>query len=394
MKNKFVRKLCSLVMAGLMVMGTASAVMADTAASFSGDGTTAISTIPFDVTLTAATGLSLPGTSFSYTIAPVAQDDISDEGVTEGVEGAVALPENPTAAFTAGDTRPATVQIPLTVDNNNLEANKVYRYAITQAKMSDAQVDSGILNEAGTGAADVRYLDIYTNGSKNVVYAVLFKSGTRSPGDTEIEYSSKDASFDNTFGKAGTVTEGDDRTDTKGVKTVTLSKTGTGNNVSADTEFPFTVTFSDLDTNDALTMTGVVYTVAYGADGKAAYGGDGDAPAAYKIGSIYNYKIKVGGTITFTVPNNVSVSVDETTEEGYTITATTEGLIDSTTVSPNASGKVYDANAVITFNNHRGVASPTGIVLRYAPYFLIAGLAAALLLFFRRRNVDSGSDMI
>ena len=108
-----------------------------------------------------------------------------------------------------------------------------------------------------------------------------------------------------------------------------------------------------------------------------------------------------GESVVITVPNNVTVNVKEltTAAEGYTITSSASGFSTAGTTTQitaadvhsdttGTGGLVESADTTVDYTNDRESISPTGLVLRFAPYFAMfaAGIALFLILGVKRRK--------
>lgn len=379
------KKILALVVAALLVLSMTAAYAADPVAITDGIAYDANGLTEIDVTVnfTPATGVTTPAHTFSYTLEPADGDASSNPIVYEGV-GTV----DATAVFAAGETE-STATLDLSGLTGFTHAG-VYRYTLTQAAISDEDYQAGISSENSTDgqAAVEKYMDLYVDNTGKIISAVLFEEvQTLSATGTSVTYTKKTDEFNNTYG------EGD-----HGTKTFTLKKVVAGGMGDTNDTFPFTFK-AEYAGSTATLLDGVTYTIADSSNGTTT----GSTAA---IGATVDITLGHNETIVITVPNMVKVTVVEgehATDEGYTIVATQTGAATVTgvtqTLTDNSSDitvadtgsviAINDADATMTYTNTRESISPTGVVLRFAPYFaMLAGGMLLVLLAVKRRKSD------
>lgn len=191
----------------------------------------------------------------------------------------------------------------------------------------------------------------------------------------------------------------DDQTDTKATEVtneysagkLTITKEVTGNMGDKTKEFTVNVTFKALDgkeikapikittSNNTLNnpLEAVIDTTK----------NNNEATATIKV--------KDGTTVTFTnIPKGVTYTVEEKKENGYD-TPKYNGTANETgvtgTITDGTNGDSMDQTVTIT--NNKGITIDTGIFVSNLPYLLaLAGIAAAVLLFFAGKKRHSGED--
>ncbi len=153
---------------------------------------------------------------------------------------------------------------------------------------------------------------------------------------------------------------------------ITIGKTVTGNQGDKSKVFNFVVTVNGGE--------GEKYKVV-DADGKVLN--------ALETGVAGTYQLSHGKTIKITgLTENDSYTVVETEagQDGYTTTYT---LGEGTSVKEGTDLQVVTAdNATYTVTNDRGVTTPTGIVLSFAPYILLVAFAGVFGVLFLRRKKE------
>ena len=176
----------------------------------------------------------------------------------------------------------------------------------------------------------------------------------------------------------------------------TIGKTTQGTGADKNHKFAFEVTFTNASVSSSLIDLIAATTTA----GKATI----TDPAAGALASTtISPAIADSGSVTITgIPAGTTVSVKETndTPDYYDVTATIDGT--ATTVAkintaPSASNTVSKAGAAATENqatiafawtNEITLISPTGVVMRVAPYALMLIGGFVLLVISRRRKVE------
>lgn len=313
---------------------------------------------------------------------------------------------------------------PITIDFSNVTFTGagVYRYTITETATtygSSGVVDGGISN--------VRYLDVYvkdgtgTGASAYDIYGYVCFTN-----DNNIDaQDTPTATTPNTVA-AAVKTEGfvavdlnndsdyedaNESADRYYTYNVTIGKTLAGDQAKNSHEFPFKVQFANT------TVTANVLPIVSGTAGTqptltagalSSFTIDGqNGTATQKL------KIANGQTVTFTgIPCGTTVTINEYNDVTGTVytTKTSGGTTNETTGVTLADGtwtnaatgwdavtalkatantnSAADANVTVTFTNTLLLISPTGVVLRVAPYAIMLGMGILLLIVVRRRRPE------
>ena len=312
----------------------------------------------------------------------------------------------------------------LTVDfsNVNFGAPGVYRYKITET--ANEYTTSGVTDGS---ISNVRFLDVYVKRSDNYDPAELTAEDWDVYGYVCVDDGTEDITPDSEDKTNGFVDPdpADDSNTADQYRTynLTLSKELTGDTTMRDHQFPFDVAYtagaatgtfqfiaektgeatvattteaSTTKTVNGNAVSGSILKVG-GADGVATAQKDGDPKIAHEA------TVKYIG-----IPNGTKVTVTETNDVSgttYTTTATEKvgsgsaaavafdgastGTLSTdkktatvnetkTAVYAQATAPTNDTNVEIAYKNAFSIISPTGVIVRYAPYIIMAVAAGVL----------------
>lgn len=409
--RKFTRAVGSFAAAVAIAASLSSVAFADN--ELVKDAENGVTSTTFSSTITTNEG-STPKTAFTYTVAPAAARTVSDTNsrltTYAGIANAVLFSND-------GDS----IKVPFAANDNQedvgLKFNAglftqpgIYHYTITQSALSDEQKAIGLRGDKDPQKS----LDVYVSkkGNDMIVTSVVLaqKDETVVINGSESVEASKVSGFTNAFGPDDPDNPPVDPDDPDNPnppdpddpdvpystvnKTVTLAKTVTGAMGDTQMQFPFDVTISyDEGTDSDTTLEGMNVTVF-----KTSANGAKDAGTTMTFGAnavTRSFTLAHGETLSVVYPKAATVKVQEKTDaaEGYSITGSIDGTQDAIlngTVNADASGMaktMEESDIAFAYVNDRDTISPTGVVLRFAPYLLI--LAAGLAIFFvSRRKAD------
>jgi len=367
---------------------------------------------------TAASGktVAYPAMSFTHTYEPATVTDnttVTDGSVTAhvktGVANGLTITETgitgATAVLNSNGQKVVYATTNFKVNLNNYSSAGIYRYKITDTSATDttnktALENAGVVQGAQT---DTEYfLDVYIkNGTSGLeVGGYVLTSSNVETIDTST---GKESGFDNiTTDTSGELTgTAADLTKNYSYTTynVTLNKAVAGDMGDKNHGFPFAVAITNNSlaygyevTGNHLTTLNHAYNAleAIPADFALSDGGTlkiwGLSPLATvnyteTNDTIDTYKVKVGNTAgAADVQTEADVASNGTKAAFGSATAVTTGYTISTTATLNeAADAIYFTN---TLNN----ISPTGVILRVAPYALMLGVGLFLVLFSRKRR--------
>ena len=388
------KKIGALALALVMVLTMGAVAFADETPAIGDNGVTesvtSSITIPKTIDLNGTlTSVYSPNVIYTFSLAPATVNEgttITDNKspavtsvVTAGPTDGASL-DSTTLSFTSAETAVATditQNLTVTTDISKFSKPGVYRYELKDTTTKTVLDAAGITRP--TDYTDTYYLDVYvhynTSGSLEVYGYVLSKGNdSKTPESTD---------------KVGKIDD-----DKYYTVDVTLTKKVTGAMGDTQHEFPFAITL----TNNSL---------SYYADKAATPTVDKDATdtgisiTLKSEETYYLYGLSPLATVIYEETND--------TDDTYTLTITgadqssiaaaaeipaksgTKNTGDAHKVSNyNDSGTqsiaVDDAFSAVTFTNNLNEISPTGVVLRVAPYALMLVAGLFLLIVARRRK--------
>ena len=441
MKSTF-KKISALVLALVMVLAMGTTAFADDDNVYTGvnqteatsvSGTTSI---PLNKTIVIFntddnTTVREPDITFSYALAKVnstaadgaqlsstVSDDTNTVRVYNGVSSAVTAPtaitysqSNTVSATTKGYEDEKTTNI--TVDPTAFPHAGIFRYVITETSNPASVADRGL--EAHTESYDsTRYLDIYiynpdgTHTTQWMGAAVIFKTQATTSGsegtDNITTTFEKTTGFEpGTDGTPGTTDFTNDATvDRYFTYNLDVTKAITGTLADKTHDFPFQIAITGALANavtvDVTNSSASPVNTTLSVSTTAA-----NDTAALRDGETYSVTgLPKGTTVTVTEYNDtVDVYKLTTSFAGTSSTATQSNANEGTTLaaatgetgvlinSGDASTVKADTKTVLTFTNNLETISPTGVVLRIAPYALMLGAGIVLFLLSRRRKEEN-----
>lgn len=313
--------------------------------------------------------------------------------------------DNTSTWTTADDGAVNSYDIGLNFEGVDFTQPGVYRYQIAET-ISAESYDKIAMKD---GAHDTVYLDVYVDGNLDIYgYVCMTENGDVTPTTKKI----------NGFVKS-TSEGGSDGADKYYTYDLVLSKDVVNDNYAASNNaFPFTVIFNNPE--DYTSTFTIEQTVGEGSTGLSTLTG---LPTEWNgVAHVKDGNTAVGttvGDITLTgIPAGVDVDVYETndvTGATYNVATTvngatpvndanvTWGTTPDTAVAQQTIKEAYQStkatinttknekvgsNQTLAITNTLLQISPTGIVMRVAPYVLILAAGVALLVLSRRRRED------
>lgn len=348
--------------------------------------------------------VAAPQITYTYTLTQGSADMlITDSDNVKALTKAGPLPSVTTAtvvynnedinAAAAGESNKKTFSFDFS--SVNFEAAGVYRYVITET--TDVEKAAAGITEGSI--SNVRYLDVYVRDAKDnesgrQIYGyVLFSennpiNGMADATENTVTNAVKTTGFVASNGPDGTTQLTADQYYTFNV---TVSKTLVGDAAKNNNQFPFTVVLTAGGITQNVLLKKAVTGTATQADLTAGTLSQTLEPTIAHNGSVKYIGIPCGTTVQVSETNNVvgttyaSVySVDNAASAGEKNIYTNEV---SETAALNTTGDAADTVAhTVAFTNTLVLISPTGVVLRIAPYALMLSAGIVLFVLSRKRK--------
>ena len=398
MKN--LKKLGALLLALVLVLSLGATAFADS--DLVGDGvdgnktaTSSSTTVTLYKELTVynptATTINAPSISYAYAIEGA--DGGSTITDTDGIS-AVTYAGVGTPSITATVTwaPPETVTAaaggaknikPIVVNFGSVTFPRagVYRYKITETIADADYTAAGVVDGS---ISNVRWLDVYVKDT-NIIYGYVLMDAAN---DTVDSTTAK------TEGFVATTGTGAKTADQYHTFNLTIKKSVVDDEYikSSGHKFPFTVTFTNS------TVTGAVKPIVTATTNATLTQADAAAIASFAATAP---KIADGASVTYTgIPMGTAVSIVEQNDVAgttYAVTTTgadanisnemvASGSSTSGTISITAQTAGSEADKTVAVTNNMQIISPTGVVLRVAPYILMLAAGIVLLALSRKRR--------
>lgn len=404
MKKNFLKKTAAIVMSAAMVLALgvnafAANSLIDGEVGAAGTSLTdnAIE-ITKDIVLynTAGSAVYEPNITYTYTVTPAAGGATIDDGTNQAVvkagEADALVTESPvsvTFEAEAGVTHTAAATgtvlsdtFALAFDPAAFPSAGVYRYQI--AETTDGRTAAGIVS--GNDYESDRYLDVYVmndNGAKSIYGFVLFEGNAST--DIDDEFTGKSNGW--VQKTAGSETDVDNYKTTN----VTIEDHITGTLADMGHNFPFYVSLTNAAITSAPTFLVGGTATALPTSGTYTIGSD-DKNSAIKLGD--GETIEIVG-----IPAGFTAAVKEynDTADAYKVTIKNEADsivndFDATRVAADAPAVTGDVQlsatdaAVFAFTNDLDAVSPTGVIMRFAPFAFILAAGIVLMMVSRKKT--------
>lgn len=336
MKKGTLKRFAAALMTCAMMVGLfGTSVMAEDA--------TPVESVTLTKTVKAEEDVLMPNAEFTFAIANGTA--VAKDVIYAGVEGGVTFADaDDTVSFAPGDDN--TESLSLVFNAEVFSKPGVYRYEVTETTGS---------YDGMTYSTVTYYVDLYVvNGANEFVVDDVVVTNTVTGKKTEV------LAFENTYA----------------TNNLTLKKVIAGNQADMKEKYNFTVTINGAD--------GEKYATSYMNDGEKVILQTG-VPYTFTLGHNEEFVIYgLSGTDNYTIVEDNAHLADgyTTTVEGDTFNEVAEGentlKVSGTTTADKA----------ITYTNTKEVATPTGVILTFAPYIAMIVLAAAAFVIMRRRRVE------
>ncbi len=429
MKKKIFKR-ASAVMTAALMTAAITATSALTAGAVAIGNTGAVQIDNNDTTLTIPKGISLinvtpdnyysPEVTYTYTIAPATVNNVT---ITDTTNHSLPVENGPTGGVTLGnggnvefaselspfssnDGTEKQENLTVNVDTTKFTKPGIFRYVITDTTADSELYNAGIVRPAGYDTT--RYLDVYiqnnNSGFKVTGYTLR----------TENDAGSKSQGF-------VTASETSAKTDKYRTYNIKLEKTVKGDMGDKNHEFPFTVTLDNNKSNN----NGNDFNYKWGKDANNLI--DSSTTALTTVNLKHNDtlyirglspKATVGYTETNDTPDTYKAKIDGKTSESENLTSlvaessvekngtkvlTVGAVTNYDTANPNQGNTGYLPPVTLAsvtnyrevmFTNTLEAVSPTGLVLRFAPFIAMAVFGVVFLVIAHRKKSKDNTDVI
>lgn len=333
-----------------------------------------------------------PDETFTITVTPADGGTITKDGssyvVYTGETGGVYADPTNSFAFAAGNAAQAEYTQDGTIKT---DVRKFTKAGIYHYQVSETKPESGY---EGIDYDETVY-DLYAYVEKNDKGVLSIKAIT--VGTDKVLSSEKNDDGTDKEGKAGKIEfvnhYGDSSANTDKIHDLTITKSVTGSQGDLNKAFTFTISVTSganknekykaiLTHKDSTTSTTNEYTFVSGMSQNIGLK-DNESIQIYGLSdsdivTVYEASYSDDGYTTTIASNNNKEGV--TYFNDYSTAKVAEINVDQ------VSTKVVKDGAEITFTNDKDVATPTGIILTFAPYALMVALAGVIAVMFLRKK--------
>ena len=370
--KKMIRKISAMTVAAMLMFGTGATVYAD---STIGDNIVVASgsSITFTDTFKASAddnAQNLPAATFDYEIAPGAGKAATDKSPL--IKTGVGTPTISDAVHKATAANVVEDKVDVTVDFSGVGFKEagIYRYAVTE-KLAGSSAAEDIVIDTASDKDGKFFLDVYVekNGSGFRPFSYILTSSDEAPG-----LSTKDGADERTADYSSKI---DSITNEYTTWDLTVSKKIEG--AMAANDFAFKVNISNVPAD-----------VLIAQDDNAAVAGSESNSFSARLGDGKSTVIKG-------LPSKAAYAIQEEVEqiEGYSVDVADSNVnagaynwIDAKHFGSEAATVMGKADINVAFTNTLMTISPTGVVMRFAPYMMILGAGIALVMVSRRRKAE------
>ena len=366
--KKMIRKISAMTVAAMLMFGTGATVYADSTIGSNNVGASG-SSITFTDTFKASANdnaQNLPAATFDYEIAPGAGKAATDKSPL--IKAGVGNPTISDAVHNATAAGVVEDKVDVTVDFSGAGFKEagIYRYAVTE-KLAGSNAEEDIVIDTASDKDGKFFLDVYVekNGSGFSPFSYILTSSDETPG-----LSTKDGADEREAAYASKI---DSITNEYTTYDLTVSKSIVG--AMAANDFAFSINISNVPADVYIAQDDNEAVI--GSHGFSARLGDEDSTVIYGLPSKAAYEIQEE----VNQIEGYSVEVVDSNEAEY-------DWIGTDHFGSKAATEMGKADANVAFTNKLMTISPTGVVMRFAPYMMILGAGIALVMVSRRRKAE------
>ena len=364
--KKMISKIGAMTVATMLMFGTGATAFADSSINNNYVGTGSPS-ITFTDTFRASKGdnaQNLPAVTFDYKIAPGAGVPATQTSplIKAGIESP-SITDAVHAATPAGDLEDS---VDVTIDFSGVGFTEagIYRYAVTESLVGE---NDDIVIDVENAKDGEFFLDVYVekNGDGFRPFAYIMAASPEAPSLSDSE-DGKTATYTSKIGSvANEYTTYD----------LTVSKSIVG--AMAANDFAFNINISNVPEDVYIAQDDNAAVIGSESNSFSARLGDGDS------------------TVIKGLPSKAAYAIQEEVNkiEGYSVEVTDDHKAEYDWIGSDRFGReagtvMGTADANVAFTNTLMTISPTGVVMRFAPYMMILGAGIALAMVSRRRKAE------
>ena len=363
--KRMIRRISAMTVAAMLTFGMGATAFADsTIVNNVGAGG---SSITFTDTFRASEGdhaQNLPAATFDYEIAPGAgmKAELNSPLIKAGIGSPVI--SDAVHSATAAGVLEDSVDVTVDFSGVGFQEAGIYRYKVTETLASSSAAEDIVIDTASDKDGEF-CLDVYVEKKDGAFrpFAYIMAASAETPSLSSSE-DSRTAAYTTKIGSvANEYTTYD----------LTVSKSIVG--VMAANDFAFNVNISNVPEDVYIAQDDDAAVL--GSHGFSARLGDEDSTVIYGLPSKAAYEIQEE----VNQIEGYSVEVVDSNEAEY-------DWIGTDHFGSKAATEMGKADANVAFTNKLMTISPTGVVMRFAPYMMILGAGIALVMVSRRRKAE------
>ena len=374
--KKMIRKISAMTVAAMLTFGMGASVYADSGSTMGANTVGAGgASVTFEDTFTISEGdhaKNLPAATFNYSIGTAGVSAMGATASSPKINVGVGEPTitNAVHSATPVDDKENTVGVTANFSGVTFTEAGIYRYAIKE-ELGASNVAADIEIDTANNHAGTFFLDVYVekNATGFSPFAYVLTSTAEAPELSQAGDDSRTAAYK---------TKIDSITNEYTTYDLTVSKEIRG--AMAANEFAFTINLTNIPEDAYIARD------------------DSEPAAGAATGNSYSVNLGDGdSTVIYGLPSTAAYSVQEAVSkiEGYSVVVEDDNAnageynwIDEDNFGNSAATTIGQKDTNVDFTNTLMTISPTGVVMRFAPYMLILGAGFALVIVSRRRKAE------